>query len=1139
MPRSVMFRSLGLATLFGGSQGRTGNHGPGIAELARRFRRQAPRTKPKIVSSRRSGLVLKRTHFLQALVLPRLQRAYPGRPLLEAGKTIADKQPPPAVEPELPASSPRDRLNALLATSGERIAALEAMRSECDATHGARIRASRQADLVLHELELASELEAAMPEASRIEGGRRVLHRQLIALAFGNRFAAPRQLRPRLVDLLKQIDTLATCVADRDLALSLRQAHLALSAGTRDPDFHELRKSLTRWGEEIARHDKDGWATHLLLALDDLAADAALEHEIARALDHLAAAEDKLVAATTETGGDATLSAWTAIWAFSIAFPHMQEWTASPVAAKRHQAAESLAALCLLLDQGECPAPLFGYDDAFDRAMAELNAISAERRAEERGWPRQSGRDIANDRHALRMANRRLEALLDRRRHRLLGPARTLSPGAAEALRKDDQFDKALGIRAGEIDILLAEIARLEFAVLRREQSVLGLHRGLDLDRLAQSDRSQGEFARLGLANSGEVRRLTKSLEKAGTLVLANEAARHSIEDVVASTDGAARYLAGIIEMLAGIPDLRPDDPRVEEAFRRECGAMHRSLLTGRSVEHLREQGQHYLGLEAAVVAELERRTVLGDSKRDIKAVDRRIALLCGAMDEVLTARRGSPQITAAKQIIRAAILLSRPPGDLAAYDPSARRREIEARLTAWGMDVGCFLPELDEALFGRMKDKDIALWRTEAQAMAADRPPTTGSPEPPAAAPKRDSLIEQIERMEHGQKFSVKAGERLTLGTGSLPIDPFGVVTGRGRLAGARAGAIEIEATGGQYLLTVHNGGDARLGFGVKVGLDLKMAKLKLAGAGIDIRKGGAIGAALTFPMTEQGRADLVALIKKLQAGDKVEASDWVVGASQAMRFRESTGGAQLRADVGPSIAIGPPGSGERGALRIGLRGEAQAAVADKSQHWANLNVRVAKTEREVVVEGGGVAELITPLGGEGAAAGIAAGHSFVMKQRIERNWQGYLTKCEMTRQTTDATFNADCLISSQLKRRIETDPAFATRFSELRDRFNWRQDVLAVTYSLRSPVLNEANRLLARAAAAERQRDQLLAEALRNKADSLVSDDNNYSPLKISVIPTRFTRLDYVNLDVGVFQWTTYADSKFECVVLTVPVG
>ena len=62
------------------------------------------------------------------------------------------------------------------------------------------------------------------------------------------------------------------------------------------------------------------------------------------------------------------------------------------------------------------------------------------------------------------------------------------------------------------------------------------------------------------------------------------------------------------------------------------------------------------------------------------------------------------------------------------------------------------------------------------------------------------------------------------------------------------------------------------------------------------------------------------------------------------------------------------------------------------------------------------------------------------------------------------------------------------------------------------------------------------MLAEALRNKAQTLVGDQNNYAPLKITVIPTRITRLDYVNLDVGIFQWTTYADSKCECVVLTV---
>ncbi|HEX2432009.1 MAG TPA: hypothetical protein VHK03_14745, partial [Aestuariivirgaceae bacterium] len=74
------FVTRGTPGPFGGWRRRTANHGPGIEELARLFRRQGPRTKPKIVKSRRSGLVLKRTRCLQALDLPRLQKAYPGRP---------------------------------------------------------------------------------------------------------------------------------------------------------------------------------------------------------------------------------------------------------------------------------------------------------------------------------------------------------------------------------------------------------------------------------------------------------------------------------------------------------------------------------------------------------------------------------------------------------------------------------------------------------------------------------------------------------------------------------------------------------------------------------------------------------------------------------------------------------------------------------------------------------------------------------------------------------------------------------------------------------------------------------------------------------------------------------------------------
>jgi hypothetical protein len=217
MPFMVTLRRLDLKTFaLGGSKRRTSTAANEMTKLRRLFRGEAPRAEPKLVKSR-GELVLKRSQDRHAIVLDRLLEVYPARPLVAADEADAEQPAATAIDPEPPVAPPREKLDALLTTTAAEIRNLDALRRELPAMRSPKKRAAAEADLIHRQALLASVLEAAMPEASAIEGGRRAMHRQLLALAFGCDFAA----EPGLADLLERLlDHLASA---EDQALGRRR----------------------------------------------------------------------------------------------------------------------------------------------------------------------------------------------------------------------------------------------------------------------------------------------------------------------------------------------------------------------------------------------------------------------------------------------------------------------------------------------------------------------------------------------------------------------------------------------------------------------------------------------------------------------------------------------------------------------------------------------------------------------------------------------------------------------------------------------------------------------------------------------------------------------------------------------------
>jgi hypothetical protein len=547
-------------------------------------------------------------------------------------------------------------------------------------------------------------------------------------------------------------------------------------------------------------------------------------------------------------------------------------------------------------------------------------------------------------------------------------------------------------------------------------------------------------------------------------------------------------------------------------------------------------------------------------------------------------------------------------------FNPSIppARTAIEKRLTEWGLPLDRFAPELDDVLYSRLSADDVIQWATEARwssaTIAAYR---EAHPErlsragiraafaelahqftPDALLHRRvmddgvkGSLLGMIEGFQEGDKLDLKAGQRITLDSGKIPVEPTGLAGIKAKLAMAHIGQFEIERGGDGYKLHLRTGLEGKgnldavvgkkFGFGDHVELSAE-GSLGLEGSGSRLS-----GMTLSFKGDAAGRKALIDLVAKMIDGDEIDLWDWQdasdVGSATENRAKFGANiGATGRMQVGGK---GPDVGGVKDTLGVGLVGTANASVTRGTKD--NVTESLKETTRKGEVEYsatvgaslGFYARLYNPTNiGTGMAAtqsggqksadqtlgkdpdkgkslfnmvdnvsnmdiatiGVSATATYVDKWKQVTDAQGIYTKCETVRQANvrQGLVQAFAVCDTPEMRRILADPGnaeFAQNFAAFM-KLAGPADFIAVTYGLKPAKLAEANELVRRANAARRQGNEDMALAFEKLARKIVNNDANFIPTKIGLVTTTVEKSEVSNLNARFIRWDTFSDGKAE---------
>ncbi|MGJ0506000.1 MAG: hypothetical protein ACR652_02455 [Methylocystis sp.] len=589
----------------------------------------------------------------------------------------------------------------------------------------------------------------------------------------------------------------------------------------------------------------------------------------------------------------------------------------------------------------------------------------------------------------------------------------------------------------------------------------------------------------------------------------------------------------------------------------------------------------------------------------------RRIAAIGGEMNDLLAERaRHRDAISHVRQQARAALLSVWPrdardvvvrDGKLAAgFDPSAHRDKVVKQLEAWGLDVKTFAPEIDSVLYGSVGKSDIASWRAEStfSKQGKDYLKETAPMLTPRRAAQivghremdretKRALLSLIDGMRDGDKLNLKTGQKITLDSGKIPVEPTGLAGVRAKLAGSRIGQFEIEMGGDGYKLNLRVGNEGRASVEAVVGQNFDLGgpvvQAKIEGAvGVDGAHARLNGVSISFPKSDAGRESLLALVHKMTENQEIKMSD-LASASDVARSRETQTRAGATARFGAKVeATARSGAGEEkqgGGATVDLA--AAAGKGWKNTDTGNINKRTLKGEVETSVaigaSAGLYARLYNPLNyGTGQAArdngarerfgnaynmesgvgntdlaniGASATWNYTLKWKTGYTGDGMVTSGEKVRQTSAASgpiFAMAAVIDAGLRSRIDApkpgspDEALSRDIGLLMGAMT-DNDVLAVTYGLKADAMAQANALLGKAKTLRRDGAGLQAEALETRARLIVDDEASYHPTKIALVANTIDKRENVVANARFIQWGQFSDGKMErpAMILAVPAA
>ncbi|MCW1840381.1 hypothetical protein [Prosthecomicrobium hirschii] len=616
-----------------------------------------------------------------------------------------------------------------------------------------------------------------------------------------------------------------------------------------------------------------------------------------------------------------------------------------------------------------------------------------------------------------------------------------------------------------------------------------------------------------------------------------------------------------------------------------------------------------------------------------------------GALDDLVAQRREAHpkamgQVT---DMVRAAVLsewanggFSHAKSDLTVkdgvsetFDPASdpARKSIENRLKGWGLDLDTFAPEIDSVLYSRMSASDMRQWFQEAnlssetvdrirvenpaffsKAGMVDLMKSIGHGFTPDGLLNRkvmdestkSSLISMLSSFQEGDKLDLRAGQRITLDSGKIPVEPTGLVGIKAKLSGAHIGQFEIERGSDGFKLHLRTGGEARGNLDLVVGKKFDMApgvELTAEGSvGVEGSVGRLSGVSISFANSPEGCQAMVNLVAKMVDGGKIDLWDWQdatdVGGTTEDRGRIGAN-AQVtgRAQVGGK---GPKLSGVSDTLGVGVQAQAQVGISTGRKDVTTESQReiTRKGEVDVTLTAGAnvsvYARLYNPLNmGTGALAGlggqqganqhfgmssgsdgisgtsddkplynitdnvqntdlvglgVSTSVSYVSKWKQVSNPDGTFKKVEKVRQAnvSQGLIQSLAAVDTPEMQRILNAPGnegFRSDFQAFMKLMGPR-DFIAVTYNIRPERLAEANEMIVRANASRRQGDGRTAERLERQARAIVNDDANYVPAKIGLITTSLRKEEVTNLNARWLKWDSFSDGKAEHTGVTLQV-
>lgn len=581
-------------------------------------------------------------------------------------------------------------------------------------------------------------------------------------------------------------------------------------------------------------------------------------------------------------------------------------------------------------------------------------------------------------------------------------------------------------------------------------------------------------------------------------------------------------------------------------------------------------------------------------ASNDRGTLDKQIETQGKAMEGILVERmRDNPiEVSAVRQIIRTAVLASWPQGGrdftmskgqaVNGYDPASKRGEIEAQLKDWGVDVERFAPEIEQAIYGTLTLADVQRWSSEtmfspsfsressfkASSLLFGTESITGKRD--MDEPTKRALISSLETMSEGGKLSLKAGNRVTLDTSKVPLDPTGANTLRVRLAGASLGHIEIERGSDGYKLHVRSGGEGKANVDYALGYKLTENVKAEVGAGVEGSVNLMSGVSLTFKPDEAGRKSLIELLGKMIDEKDIGVSDWssaidVAMSSEGIVKGSATGRAVMRAEL-----MTPAPSGDKYGVGAMAELAVTAGISGKSTDMRSQREYTHKGEVEV---SGGVTlntavyeRLFNAVNALGGAAATGSGASidknydvsgtqntdlvslsvgvvatYTQKWKQVHDDQGFYTKAEVVRQTNlnvDRVKSMMTISNDDINAKIEKDKEFGDNLAGLLAHMG-QDDFLAVTYNLKSDALLEANTLLDQVKSLKREGKTEQARELEAMAKKIIDNSDNYTPAKISLVMTKTDKSEVTNLNSRWLKWDVFSDGKLEhaAIVLNVP--